>query len=339
MRTRSRSIAGLGLLALGALVAMAATAAWAEPAPLVPEAGAWTVAPPLDDKKESENISGVACQPTAVPFRSCLLVGDEKRYARTFALRGTTVVPGDKVTLLPKEEGDVAWDETDAEGIAADGAFYYLVGSHALSRSGELQPSRFFVYRVPVDPATGAPSGAAVRSAGLRNLIEGVAPLRAHAGQPIAAAGSDGHGVNIEGLAVKDGQLYVGLRGPVLDGTAYLLRVAAAPLFAGQPADPRLLPIALGPGRGVRDLAAVASGLLVLAGPEADQGATFALFFWDGSGARPRLLGELRQGQEAKAKPEGLLVLDEDAASYRVLVFHDGARDGAPAAYRVPKAE
>ncbi len=226
-----------------------------------------------------------------------------------------------------------------AEAIAADGAFYYLVGSHALSRGGELQPSRFFVYRVPVDPATGAPSGAAVRSAGLRNLIEGVAPLRAHAGQPIAAAGSDGHGVNIEGLAVRDGQLYVGFRGPVLDGTAYLLRVAAAPLFAGQPADPRLLPIALGPGRGVRDLAAVASGLLVLAGPEADQGATFALFFWDGSGARPRLLGELSKGQEAKAKPEGLLVLDEDAASYRVLVFHDGARDGAPAAYRLPKAE
>ena len=79
-----------------------------------------------------------------------------------------------------------------------------------------------------------AESGGMNLVAGLRNLIEGVAPLRAHAGQPIAAAGSDGHGVNIEGLAVRDGQLYVGFRGPVLEGTAYLLRVAAAASTASQ---------------------------------------------------------------------------------------------------------
>ena len=131
--------------------------------------------------------------------------------------------------------------------------------------------------------------------------------------------------------------MYIGFRGPVRDGTAYVLRVAVDPLFDGAPADPKLLPVELGQGLGVRDLATVADGLLVLAGPEADQGAAPAVFFWDGAGSKPHSLGELRTDLPADTKPEGLLVLGEDAQDYRVLVFCDGAKDGGPAAYRVPK--
>ena len=115
-------------------------------------------------------------------------------------------------------------------------------------------------------------------------LIQGVSELKEQAEQPLATEQADAHGVNVEGLAVKNGQLYIGFRGPVRDGTAYVLRVAVDPLFDGAPADPKLLPVELGQGLGVRDLATVADGLLVLAGPEADQGAAPAVFFWDGAG-------------------------------------------------------
>ena len=115
---------------------VAAPVACADPVLLRPEATAWVVKPALDDEKESLNVSGVACQSTGAPLRSCLLIGDEKRYARSFRLDGTTVVPAEKVPLLPKEEGDVEWDETDAEGIAADGSFYLYIGFRGPVRDG-----------------------------------------------------------------------------------------------------------------------------------------------------------------------------------------------------------
>lgn len=66
---------------------------------------------------------------------------------------------GEQVFILPKEYKDgeqtKEYDETDAEGIAfADGA-YYVIGSHGLNKSGEHQPSRYFLYRLTVDPVTG----------------------------------------------------------------------------------------------------------------------------------------------------------------------------------------
>ena len=71
--------------------------------------------------------------------------------------------------------------------------------------------------------------------------------------------------------------------------------------------------------------------------PEGDAARSGAVvFFWSGPGGRAvplRPVGLERKG----VKPEALLVLGEDAASYRVLVIHDGVEGGAPTEHRVRK--
>ena len=106
--------------------------------------------------------------------------------------------------------------------------------------------------------------------------------------------------------------------------------------FGNAPARPQVFPIRLGDGMGVRDLAAVADGFLVLSGPEADRPGEPSLFFWDGQSGAPVSLGMLG-GVPSHAKPEAVLVLAEDMDAYRLLVMSDGIPGGAPTEYRVPK--
>src|SRR3954464_2721240 len=81
------------------------------------------------------------------------------------------------------------------------------------------------------------------------------------------------NGLNLEGLAVVGGMLYAGLRAPSLDGSAFIVSTDVEPLFTPDtPLVPRVIPLALGRDTGIRDLALLPDGrLLVLAGPAQDQ--------------------------------------------------------------------
>src|SRR4029450_2751013 len=126
----------------------------------------------------------------------------------------------------------------------------------------------------------------------------GAPELREYAEKPLGE-----HGVNIEGLAVRGDRLFLGFRGPVLSGKALVMSVNIDAAFGNAPARPQVLPISLGDGMGVRDLAAVADGFLVLSGPEADEPGEADLFFWDGQSAAPARLGILAGGPEG-GRPE-----------------------------------
>ena len=83
------------------------------------------------------------------------------------------IVPAELIRLLPDKVDGVVMDEIDAEGVAyvefaapGEQPFFYVIGSHGLSRMGALQPSRFFLLRFPVDPATGRPTFAIRRRRG-----------------------------------------------------------------------------------------------------------------------------------------------------------------------------
>ena len=153
------------------------------------------------------------------------------------------------------------------------------------------------------------------------------------------------NGLNIEGLAIVGGRLLVGLRAPALSEAAYIVAADIADLFrpGKGPAKGKgeVIPVKLGKNMGIRDLASLPDGrLLVLAGPAQDQALPFKLFLIEpGKSTKPKLLAELEpmesEEEEELVKAEALTVLSADAGELRVLILFDGIENGAPREMRV----
>lgn len=211
---------------------------------------------------------------------------------------------------------------------------FYVVGSHGCSRhGGEYRPSSFLLARI--SPGNG--------EAGAPELTWRVADLLGAAGEvaPFVGKALDetSNGLNIEGLAVVGDRLWLGLRAPALGGRAFLVGGSVAELFkpGGEPATskPQLLAFPAGTQRGVRDLAPLADGrLLVLVGPAQEQDKPYAILLLDPADPTAfRELGELRERKNAKA--EALSVLAESREELRVLVGYDGVKNGEFEEYRL----
>ena len=144
--------------------------------------------------------------------------------------------------------------------------------------------------------------------------------------KPFCQIPSKENGVDIEGVAVKDGKVYLGFREPVLRGNY----VPILSLEYKEPDDYELNFVELG-GRGVRDLAATDEGFLILAGPVGDGDGSYQLHWWNGEdcipgdgspGGETTLLGEIDAGG---AKPEGVAVVSEDDDRWEILLVRDGS--------------
>lgn len=326
---------------LAATLLVAPTAAL--PKTLVPDR-MLTIEPPIADTDERENLSGAACMEDAASKLVCMLVGDEKRYARYFTLSGDKLVPGDPLFLLPAVTDGAETTEADGEGIAyADGAFF-ITGSHSASRKGKVQPSRHKLYRIavgktgrPPDLGTDAVPAKELRIRTLDPMLAADSILASEIGK---TPGEDkSHGVNIEGIAVKGAEMFVGLRGPLADGRATIL-IASAAFPLSDPQTFRSCRLPLG-DLGVRDLAAVNGGLLILAGPEMRSNGKEApppgrIYFWDGA-TQPVELGILPLSPDFADGPEALAVLSSSPAQFEALVMSDGPTGGEPAIYKLDR--
>ena len=150
----------------------------------------------------------------------------------------------------------------------------------------------------------------------------------------------DANGLTIEGVAVREGRLYAGMRGPVLaNGDAVILSVPLVALFDGQTGAQQLHVLNLGRdtrghARGVRDLVTFENGFFVLAGPrdDPDDGQVkdhdYAVFWWDGKNISQEPSG--LRGYGSKVKPEALVPLEQRGNKLRVLLFFDGPDEGGP---------
>jgi hypothetical protein len=363
--------AALAALSFTALLACAAGAAPSEPPRIAPQGGPWDAGRGFSFehkvKKTRRSLSGIACPANASGQRLCLGAFDEGGEARYFVLGDGRVAPdGERVILRP---GKV---ELDAEAAATDGAFYYVTGSHSAKRSScASNPDSRHVIRFKVDPATGrglrTTDG---KLAGLEDtgalwaLMATLPGLKDHVGEEMCLGGqSPGQppnapdkagrqGVNIEGLAIRNGRLFFGFRGPAIDGTAMILSVDADALFKGGDARPKLSTITVGQGRGIRDLLAVSDGILVLAGPDDDKANTaldWVVLRWDGEDSgnavkQPRALAtldlshvKLRKCDE-ELKPEALVVTeDRPGQPYRAIILSDGMCDGGALGFSIPR--
>lgn len=363
-------ICPLAALSFVILFSSAAGAQNGDDPPLVAaEGGPWDAGPGFDlEKKTRRALSGIACPANASGQKLCLAVFDEGGEARHLVIGdGSYAVDNEPVILLP---GDV---ELDLEAAAADDGFYYVAGSHSAKRKDcANNPHSRHVMRLRVDPATGRvlrdpvgdPNGALAGHADSGRLwavMADEAGLKDHVGDHMCLgteppeegphpAGK--RGVNIEGLAIKDGRLFFGFRGPAIDGTTKILSIGADALFGGADSVPKLSTIMVGTGRAVRDLQAVSDGILVLAGPdddEANQDAGWVVARLDARDvdmpdSRPRPLARLDLSSVAmrscdkELKPEALAVVgDRPGEPYRVVVFSDGMCDGGPLGFTIPR--
>jgi hypothetical protein len=290
------------------------------------------VAPAFAKNNEArENISGAACAVSQPRFRSCLAVNDQKKYAQFFSIFGNTIVPGSVMRLL----GDEADGNPDAEGVAYHNGFFYVVGSHGRGRhSGKLSAASFLVFRFAAIMQSGKSAdeiAPAVRiSAKLREAIRAAETLGPFAEKPLSE-----NGVNIEGIAVDGERLYIGLRGPTLEGRAFILSAALDGVFGSKAVAAKVHRLALGPHRGIRDLARVDGGILVLAGAATDEPVLASVHLWNPASGALKKLAELG-GIPVGGKAESLLVLRQTPQRYHVLVLFDGIADGQPTEYVIP---
>ena len=289
-----------------------------------------------------------------------LVISDETRAAQEVSIdrAARTLTAGKQVPLLPG-----SGPELDLEGVAAlvEPRAYFLVGSQALSRKGGvLEPDRGWLFRLPVDE-TGAPDAGAVTKIDLRAILAADAELK-----PFMDKTADENGLDIEGLAGREGVLFLGLRAPVRDGEATILSMEAAALWGGKAASGGGQAalgsgqdalgsgqatvthhrIALGEGRGIRDLVALAddAGFLLLAGPSGGGGGgkksalgeAYEFWHWPGPGSPAVRLGPLGPAATSdQAKAEGMLILSQSSTHIEGIIFHDGPKNGAPHGFRL----
>lgn len=306
--------------------------------------------------KIRQSVSGVACNLDAQGKRICLLAFDEGTQARYAYLQDGRLAVDAEIVQFANIDG-----ELDAEGAATDGRYVYITGSHAAKRSDcSSNPSSRHVIRLLLNPATGRVVQTGQADTGrLWPLMQAQSALQAYVGErkclgseapPKAPKLAGQQGINIEGLAVQNGRLYFGFRGPVIKGEALVLAVDAETLFNGRDPDLSVTRLALGEHRGIRDMVAVSGGILLLAGPDDDAASLttgWAVFWWDGTPvktvAQPRLLAalDIRQVKlracDRSLKPEALTVLEDSPNAYKLLVLSDGMCDGGGLTFTVPK--
>jgi len=285
---------------------------------------------------EDEDLSGIAC----ISKTRGLIGADEGGSVQVIEMS----VPGRKMRVLQTVALINAADELDIEAIASEANTYYIVGSHGLAKkSGDRQPSRYKIFRLRVDPITGRPTGgdAALSVASLSSVLKQDATLRRHYGKPLQQKG-----LNIEGLAVRKGRLFVGLRNPNLGGRGFVKEETASELFDGAGKLTHTLHrLNLGEGLGIREIVASQSGFLVIAGNagsepsdvfrttsdyKEDRG--YWLFGWDGKGGQVNRIGSI---PNAPGKAEAMTILDESPEQATVLILFDGPRKGEPSVYRL----
>ncbi|MBO3740998.1 DUF3616 domain-containing protein [Actinoplanes flavus] len=268
---------------------------------------------------------------------------------------------------LPGADAD---EEADIEGLARSGRFLWAVGSHSLRRRQikdrhegakalrrlgrvEGQANRQILVRLPIADVDGLPTpvreiepgGQRHRAAALsgRDDLRRLLHDDEHIGPFLPIPGKD-NGLDIEGIAVRDDRVYLGLRGPVLRGWAFVLELR--PYVT--PDDPgRLRLHRFDDGRlyrkhvldleglGVRDLCPAGDDLLILAGPTMDLDGPVRIYRWHDA-CRAEIPTIVRHDQitreleltygEGDDHAEGLSLLGAD----RVLVVYD-----SPARHRL----
>ena len=217
-------------------------------------------------------------------------------------------------------------DEVDVEGLAWEPPYLWITGSHGRKRGKpkddddaeaaldaladvDTEPNRYLLARIPLeydaesqgpvprrscvhprDPSVTL-TAARLKGKGRNSALMRELKDDPHLRRFLRLPGKD-NGFDVEGLAVAEGRVYLGLRGPVLHGWAVVLELR--PEEGGRPERLRLDRI--GPqgrryrkhfleleGLGMREVTRDGDDLLVMGGPTMGVRAPAAVFRWRGA--------------------------------------------------------
>ncbi len=228
--------------------------------------------------------------------------------------------------------------EADLESVDVFGGRLWLGGSHCRVRrepqvAGTLdpgfkrRPSRHLLGSIELGG-----SGKPKRGTGRALPFTGDGSLRRRLRENAYLSGflnlpSKENGLDIEGLALKQKRLLLGLRGPVIDSHAIVVSLPRKAALLPEDGKPHLHMLDLG-GLGVRDLARDGEAVLVIAGPVTRADGPFRIHRWepstDGRIETPPVIYEWATSQK---HPEGLCPFAIDGRP-GILVVYDESGHG-----------
>ena len=280
--------------------------------------------------------------------------------------------------------------EIDIEGLTEANHYLWLVGSHSLKRKQpdekdadtakqikrlakvKADANRYLLARIPLlrnektgdfelhkeaphpTDATQTLRAAQLHGNGETNELLDALALDPHVKPFIGIPGKD-NGLDIEGLAATpSGQIFVGLRGPVLRGWALVLelqleedkhgrlRLGKVPGATEKLYKKHFLDLG---GMGLRELRLRGTDLLVLAGPTMDLDGTIAVYCWPNATNQPtdsligskqlRRLFDVPHGHgptAGKDKAEGMALLND---THVLMAFDSPADARKPSAHAI----
>jgi len=282
----------------------------------------------LDIDQRIDDLSGV------VKVGDYLVLGNDEGHQLLVCKAGDDA---NSWAAVERIELSSAKDETDIEALTYHDGFLYVIGSHSLRRRSlkpailtakknrkrfarvEAQKSRNRLYRIPFDKNSGKlgqPESVDLSKRLRKDVFLG----------PFTQIPSKENGVDIEGMAVHQGLVYLGFRGPVLRNNLVPVMV----LDFEHPKRYELRFVGLR-GQGIRDMVSLGDSLLLLSGPNGDAPGPFRLWHWNGNDQLP---GSDRYVRPAKrlgnvsvplgAKAEGLALLEAAGDDVELLLIADG---------------
>ncbi|HEY0036327.1 MAG TPA: DUF3616 domain-containing protein [Longimicrobium sp.] len=309
----------------------------------------------------------LGCDETATLERVTDLGGGRFGEHRTYKLAELVDLPG-------KDD-----DEVDVEGLAWEPPYLWLVGSHSRKQGKakrgmdfkeasealadvDVDDNRYLIARIPLeeDPEAGGMvprkscpdprdpertlTAARLRGRGRNSELIRELSEDPHLRRFIKIPGKD-NGLDVEGVQVDDGRVFLGLRGPVLRGWAVIVQVE--PVDAKGKGRMKLRELEAGgrryrkhflelDGLGIRDLARDGDDLLILAGPTMDVSAPAGVFRWRGgmrvqeeslvpAEALERVTMLPHDVEGGSDHPEGMCRFDDGDGPRTLLVVYDAA--------------
>ncbi|WP_164736872.1 DUF3616 domain-containing protein [Rhizobium phaseoli] len=221
-------------------------------------------------------------------------------------------------------------DELDLESLDLDVSSIWLCGAHCkvrrkpeaneiLNSEIHARKSRRLLARLTIDQAGRPVAAQSIPFEGdgsLRAMLE-ADPFFS----PFEELPTKENGIDVEGLAVVDGRVFIGLRGPVIAGFAVVAELAIDNAFKIRSIRPYFLNLQ---GLGVRELTRDGASILITAGPVGEAQGAFALYRWSPEpGSVPRKVYSWGTSIE---KPEGLCWCDV-GGERGLLVLYDSPGD------------